>query len=111
MHLTPKLAAHSVKSVHLSRKFSPEKLERQTPRNALFIRFRDMGLSANMAHDFVNRVHPPKFNSGKFESLPKKPKPLLPSVFMRKGNSLRGIAGGHKRRIEQAPVLRGVKHG
>jgi hypothetical protein len=97
MHLSPRLAAKSVQAVHLRRKFSPGLKEIVSPANALYQKFKEMGLSANMAHDYTTRVHPPKFKSGKFESLPKRAKPLLPSVFMRKGNSIRGIAGGVKR--------------
>jgi len=97
MHLSPKLAAKSVQAVVMNRKFSPSRAVHTTLPNQLYQKFKDMGLSANMAHDFLKRVSPPKFSNGKFDSLPKKPKPLLPSVFMRKGNALRGRPGGVKR--------------
>ncbi len=99
MHLSPKLAAKSVQAVHMKFKFSPTHNQLVSPRNALYQKFKDMGMSAPMTHDFVTRVHPPKFRSGKFDSLTKKAKPLLPSVFMRKGNVLRGIPGGVKRGV------------
>lgn len=99
MHLSPKLAAKSVKSVHLNFKFSPTKKGIISPANAVYQKFKDMGLSAAMNHDFTTRLFPPKFKNGKFDSLPKSAKPLLPSVFMRKGNAIRGIPGGVKRKL------------
>lgn len=111
MHLSPKLAAKSVQAVHLRFKFSPSIKQQVSPANALYQKFKDMGLSAPMAKDYLNRVHPPKFRDGKFDSLPKRPKPLLPSVFLRKGNAIRGLPGGVKRAILTARPLRGTAGG
>jgi hypothetical protein len=101
------MAAKSVQAVHMNRKFSPSQAEHTTPSNQLYQKFVAMGLSAHMATDYLNRVHPPKFRNGKFGSLPNKTKPLLSAVTLRKGNAIRGIPGGVKRNMAAPAVTVG----